>query len=118
MIDLYESFGELINRSQLQKGDNFDEIHREIGVLEVEIEKKRTSSSSDGTDAIERIEHRINLLKREWDEQETFNKFIQYSVHDEMKWVHAHKVIMKNLLSLLMLTITLKQSQWLATFEA
>lgn len=118
MIDLYESFGELILRGQLRKSDNFDEIHQEIGILEAEIEKKRITSSSQGTEVIERLEQRINLLKQEWDEQETYNKFIQYSVYDELHWVHSHKVIIKNLLDHLALTITLKQRQWIATFEA
>lgn len=118
MIDLYESFGDLVNRGQLHKSDNFDEIHREIGVLEVEIEKKRMSSSSEGTEGIEHLERRINLLKQEWDEQETFSKFIQYSIYDELHWVHTHKIIMKKLLDQLSVTFTLKQRQLIAIFEA
>lgn len=84
--------------------------------MEVEIEKKR--ATPEGTESIERLQHRIDALKQQWDEQDTFNKFIQYSLYDEMKWVHGHKVMIKHLLDQLALTITLKQRQWIATFEA
>ena len=63
------------------------------------------------------LKHRIDVLKQEWDEEETFNKFIQFSVNDEMRWVHSHKSMIKQLLDHLSLTITLKQRQWIATFD-
>lgn len=116
LIDLFESFGDLINRGNMLKHKDFDEIRKEIGLFEVEIEKKR--GTPDGPEAIERLQHRIDLLKQQWDEQDTFNKFIQYSMYDEMKWIHEHKVMIKHLLDQLTLTITLKQRQWIATFEA
>lgn len=116
LIDLFESFGDLINRGKLLKHKDFDEIRKEIGALELEIERKR--GTADGAEAIERLQHRIDALKQQWDEQDTFNKFIQYSLHDEMQWVHGHKVMIRHLLDQLALTITLKQRQWIATFEA
>ena len=114
--DLFESFGDLINRGNVFKHKDFDEIRQEIGLLEVEIEKKR--GTPEGTEAMERLQHRIDALKQQWDEQDTFNKFIQYSLYDEMKWVHGHKVMIKHLLEQFALIITLKQRQWIATFEA
>lgn len=104
-------------RGNLSKHNNFDEIRKEIGVLEAEIEKRRASNQSED-ESIERIQHRIDGLKQEWDEQDTFNKFIQYSMHEEMKWVHEHKVMMKHLLDQVALTIALKQRQWIAIFDS
>lgn len=99
------------------KYSSFDEIRKEIGLLEVEIEKRRASGDEDSIGSIDRLQNRINSLKQEWDEQETFNKFIHFSVYDEMRWIHGHKTIMRQLLDHLALTITLKQRQWIATFE-
>jgi hypothetical protein len=115
LIDLFESYGELVQRGKSCKHDDFDEIRKEIGSMEVEMEKKR--GTPEGTEAVDRLRHRIDALKQQWDEQDTFNKFIQYSVYDEMEWVHGHKVIMKHLLEQLAKTITLKQRQWIATFD-
>ena len=114
LIDLFESFGDLISRGNALKHKDFDEIRKEIGIFEVEIEKKR--GTPEGAESIERLQHRITLLKQQWDEEDTFNKFIQYSMHDEMKWVHGHKVIIKHLMEQLTNTITLKKRQWIATF--
>ena len=116
LIDLFESFSDLVNRGNSLKHKDFEEIRKEIGLLEVEMEKKR--GIPDGSEAIERLHHRIDALKQQWDEQDTFNKFIQYSLHDEMRWVHGHKVMIKHLLDQLALTMTLKQRQWIATFES
>lgn len=116
LIDLFESFNELILRGNSNKYNDFDEIRKEIGGMEVEIEKKR--GTPEGNESAERIRLRIDALKQQWDEQDTFNKFIQFSVYDEMKWVHGHKIIIKNLLEQVALTISLKQRQWLAIFES
>lgn len=112
---MFESFNELVQRGNSCKHNDFDEIRKEIGVMEVEIEKK--NGSSEGPEVSERLRNRINALKQQWDEQDTFNKFIQYSVYDEMEWVHGHKVMIKHLLDQLAKTITLKQRQWIATLE-
>ena len=106
----------MINRANAMKHDDFDEIRKEIGVLEVEIEKRRGNSEDE--ESIERLQYRIDALKQEWDEQDTFNKFIQYSMYEEMKWVHEHKIIMKHLLDQIALTITLKQRQLIAIFNS
>lgn len=116
LIDLFESFNDLINRGNTLKHDDFDEIRKEIGVLEVEMEKLRGIPEDE--DSIERLQHRIDALKQEWDEQDTFNKFIQFSMYEEMKWIHEHKIMMKHLLDQLALTITLKQRQWIAIFDS
>mgnify|MGYP006318567967 CR=1 FL=1 len=118
MIDLIESFNDLTQRVKSSKYSDFDEIRREIGILENEIEKKRASSSEGSAEMIDRLQGRIDSLKHQWDEQDTYNKFIQYSVYDEMKWIHDHKVILKRLLDQLTLTMTLKQRQWIAIFES
>lgn len=115
LIDLFESFNELVQRGKSCKHDDFDEIRKEIGSMEVEMEKKR--GGPEGPEAAERVRLRIDALKQQWDEQDTFNKFIQYSVYDEMEWVHGHKIMLRHLLETLTKTITLKQRQWIATFE-
>lgn len=115
LIDLVESYCELVQRAKAGKYSDFDEIRREIGSLENEMEKKRSDGSAE---MLDRLQGRIDSLKHQWDEQDTFNKFIQYSVYDEMQWVHDHKVILKRLLEQLTRTMTLKQRQWIAIFES
>ena len=116
LIDLFESFGDLVSRGKFNKYNDFDDILKDIGLIEVEIEKKRSENNSN--EIIERLQGRIDSLKQQWDEQDTFNKFIQFSIHDEMKWVHKHKIILKYLFDQITLIITLKQRQWIATFES
>lgn len=116
MIDLFESLNDLILRGNAAKHTDFDEIRKEIGILEVEIEKRR--SNTDDEEPIERLQNRITDLKQEWDEQDTFNKFIQYSMHEELIWVHEHKVMIKHLLDQLSLTLALKQRQSIAIFDS
>ena len=117
LVDLFESFNELQVRAKSGKYNDFEEIRKEIGQLEGEVEKKRNQPAEGGSEAIERIRIRINALKQQWDEQDTFNKFIQYSVWDEMNWLHGHKAIIKHLHEQLAFTMTLKQRQWIATFD-
>lgn len=116
LIDLFESFGDLLQRAKVSKHTDFDDIRKEISQLESEVEKKRGQSEG-GAEAAERLRIRIDALKQQWDEQDTFNKFIQYSVWDEMSWLHGHKPIIKVLFDQLALTMTLKQRQWIATFD-
>lgn len=119
--DLFESYSELIVRAHGMKYADFEDLRKQIGALESELEKRRcvpSAQSEENEIIISKIGHKIEALKHEWDENDTFNKFIQYSLCNEMHWIHSHKISITHFLEQLARIFILKQSQWIGIIES
>ncbi len=112
---LFESFSDLLIRTKEGKFDDFEEISKEIIITRGEIEKKQLLNNQD--DFINRLNFKLKSLQREFDNNQKYNKFINYCVLNELKWIHMHKKILNNRLNHYFKLILLKNTKYVELFS-
>lgn len=119
LLELVRAFSELIGRSAGLKFKGFSHLEAEISSAEREYEKQRTRPDAEGVtqEALDALINNISELKSEHQKHETFDKFVQYCLGDELAWVHAHKPAINHLLQELFRHQQLVSQQFLNTMQ-
>jgi hypothetical protein len=106
LADLFEGCEELLSRSSAGKYSDFGELAAEISNIRQETLRAREESQRN------RMQNRLNALQAEFDRHQTFNKFIQYCVLDELRWLHSHKALLDRILLEMMRLMATKNKKW------
>lgn len=119
LLELFGAFAELITRSAGLKFKGFSHLEAEITAAEREYEKQRTRPDAEAVtqESLDALINQISELKGERERHETFDKFVQYCLSDELAWVHAHKPAINHLLQELFKYQRLVSQQFFNTLQ-
>ena len=111
LMDLFEGLGELIVRSREYKFPHYDELSAEIANCRQQLSRLPAESQESHA-----AQNRLEALQAEIERHQTFGKFIQYCLLNEIRWTHLHKEVLNTLVRELMRFVALKNRQWVDRF--
>lgn len=119
LLELFGAFHELLNRATGLKYKAYATLDSEIAATEREYEKLRTRPDQESVsqESVDMLRARIDALRADRQQHETGDRFVEYCLWDEVKWMHQHKPALNHLVNQLAHTLSLNAERMKQSLE-